>query len=142
MSCGYAGCRLTMGGERGFLFSLSPTVLFVFREWVLATGLGGCHRAAALGHGSTGLRGLSYVVDAWRRNGPSFRFTGVRFSVAPSYYIGASVCKMTGLVAVGAHTGAVVALFVAVIEPEVRVGLVVADNTRSPGDIALLDVDA
>jgi len=131
-----------MEGKRGFLFSLSPTVLFVVREWVLATGLGGCHRAAALGHGSTGLRGLSYVVDAWRRNGPSFRFTGVRFSVAPSYDIGASVCKMTGLVAVGAHTVAVIALLVAMTESEFRVGFVVADDARSPGDITLLDINA
>jgi hypothetical protein len=49
---------------------------------------------------------------------------------------------MTSLVAVGAYTVAVIALLLAMIESKFRIGFVVADDARSPGDITLLDIDA
>ena len=49
---------------------------------------------------------------------------------------------MAGLVAVGAYTVAVLALLVAVVESDLRVGLVVADDAGSSWDISLLDINA
>ena len=81
-------------------------------------------------------------MEAWRRNWPSFRLTSFRFFVVPRHDIGAAVCQVADLVAVGAYTVAVLALLVAVIESEFRIGFVVADDARSPGDITLLDINA
>ena len=48
---------------------------------------------------------------------------------------------MAGLVAVGANTVAVLAVLVAVVEADIRVVFVIADDAGAPGDIALFDVD-
>ena len=44
--------------------------------------------------------------------------------------------------AVGANTVAVLELLVAVVEADIRVVFVIADDTGAPEDIALFDVDA
>jgi hypothetical protein len=61
--------------------------------------------------------------------------------LAPGYDIGAAVCQVAGLVAVGANTVAVLAGLVAVVEADTRVVFVIADDAGAPGDIALFDVD-
>jgi hypothetical protein len=44
--------------------------------------------------------------------------------------------------AVGTNTVAVLAVLVAVVEAELRVVLVVANDAGAPGNVALFDVDA